>query len=80
MRKVLFTLAAAALCFTACQEKKAEVHPIEKPEVSVVDGQFTPEIMWQLGQLAGYDVSPDGTRLLFGVLGVVIMSWPAIRW
>ena len=35
--------------------------------MSVVDGQFTPEIMWQLGQLAGYDVSPDGTRLLFGV-------------
>ncbi|KWW30056.1 MAG: prolyl oligopeptidase [bacterium P3] len=59
-------VAGVALLFTACT-RHAGSDVIGKPEVVVQDGRFTPEIMWQLGVLSEYAVSPDGSRLLYTV-------------
>ena len=69
MKRTLLFLAAGALCFVACQPKEAE-KPIEKNQITVADGRFTPEVMWSLGQLGEYAVSPDGSRVVYGVKNV----------
>ena len=57
-------LAAGALCLVACQPKSAE-KPVEKPQVAVENGRFTPEVMWSLGVMSEYAVSPDGSQVLY---------------
>ena len=34
---------------------------------AIKDGHFTPEVMWAMGRLGGYAVSPDGLRLAYTV-------------
>ena len=67
MKKTLLTLAAASLCFAACQKKAPEEQVIEKPQITVADGRFTPEVMWSLGVMSEYAVSPDGSQVLYTV-------------
>ena len=67
MKKTLLTLAAASLCFAACQKKTPEEQVIEKPQITVADGRFTPEVMWSLGVMSEYAVSPDGSQVLYTV-------------
>ena len=40
---------------------------IGKPEVEVAGGKMTPEILLSLGRLSDPQVSPDGTKILFGI-------------
>ena len=70
MKKHVLTLAVAALCLTACQSNKSDQKVIEKQQITVADGRFTPEVMWNLGQLTGYDVSPDGTQIVYGMKAI----------
>ena len=65
MKKALFTVAMGALCLVGCQPKQADEQPIGKPDVAVVDGRFTPEVMWSLGVMSEYEVSPDGSQVLY---------------
>ncbi|MBR4738571.1 MAG: PD40 domain-containing protein, partial [Bacteroidales bacterium] len=67
MQKRILMLAAGALCLVACQPKEPASKPVEKPEVAVVDGRFTPEVMWSLGVMSEYAVSPDGSQVLYTV-------------
>ncbi len=67
MKKTLLTLAAGALCFTACQTKQQAEKPVEKQQVAVENGRFTPEVMWSLGVMSEYAVSPDGSQVLYTV-------------
>ena len=64
MKKTLFSLAVLSLFVVACQPKQSEA-PIEKPEVAVENGRFTPEVMWSLGVMSEYAVSPDGKEVLY---------------
>ena len=52
------------LLLAGCQKQEQEV-VIGKPEVTVQDGRFTPEVMWGLGKMGEFAVSPDGTRLVY---------------
>ena len=65
MKKNILLLAAGVLCLVACQPKEAKEKPIEKPQVAVQDGRFTPEVMWSLGVMSEYAVSPDGSQVLY---------------
>ena len=67
MKKVLLTLAAGVLCLTACQTAKQNEKPVEKQQVAVENGRFTPEVMWSLGVMSEYAVSPDGSQVLYTV-------------
>ena len=64
LRLSIFTLAALSL--VACQPKTTD-KVIEKPQVTVENGRFTPEVMWSLGVMSEYAVSPDGSEVLYTV-------------
>ena len=64
MRKTLLIIAAATLACVGCKTDKEEA-VIGKPDVKVVDGRFTPEVMWSLGVMSEYAVSPDGSQVLY---------------
>ncbi len=52
---------------TACGEKAPKEPVLEKHDIAIVDGHFTPEIMHQLGKISDLQVSPDGSQILYGV-------------
>lgn len=67
MKKSLIILASALLLVVGC--KKSE--PVEqeeligKPAVTVENGRFTPEIMWKLGKMGEFALSPNGKMLVY---------------
>ena len=66
MKKTFILLAVASLLVFGCKEKKQEsVSLIGKPQVTVENGRFTPEIMWKLGKMGEFAVSPDGSRVAY---------------
>ena len=38
---------------------------IGKKDVKVVDGKYTPEILWSMGRIEGYNVSPDNKKIAY---------------
>ena len=52
---------------SACGEKAPKEPVLEKHDIAIVDGHFTPEIMHQLGKITDLQVSPDGSKILYGV-------------
>lgn len=52
---------------TSCGKKEEQATVIEKHDIAVENGRFTPEIMHQLGKITDIQVSPDGKRILYGV-------------
>ncbi len=56
------------LCLaTSCKEGSSEEKVIEKPDINIVDGQMTPEVLESLGQVNGAVASPDGKTIAFTV-------------
>ena len=66
-KTTLLMVAGAALSLAACQSLGTKEKPIEKPQVKVEGGRFTPEVMWSLGVMSEYAVSPDGSQVLYTV-------------
>lgn len=65
MKKIIAffcTMAVIASCTT-----KESATLIGKPEITIENGQFTPEIMHQMGKISDLQLSPDGSKILFGV-------------
>ncbi len=60
------TLMALAVLATSCATKD-ESPLIGKQNPKVENGLMTPEILWSFGRVAGMQVSPDGTKILFNV-------------
>ena len=56
---------AAALC--GCGGSDASEPIITKQDIKVENGHFTPEIMHQLGKVGDPQLSPDGSKILYGV-------------
>ena len=56
-----------ALTSMASCEKAAEETIIEQPQVKIENGQFTPEALMSMGAVTDPQVSPDGTKVLYGV-------------
>lgn len=65
MKKSLLAVAALASLLAVGCAKKDDANVIGKPEVTVENGRFTPEIMWSLGQMSEYALSPDGTQMIY---------------
>ena len=62
---------SGAMMLTACQSPKegdkTDGQPIGKNPVTVTDGRLTAEILQSMGRVGGVAVSPDRTRILYGV-------------
>ena len=61
-------MAIAPVLCTSCGSGTGEsAEIISKQTIEVYDGQYTPEIMHMLGKVSDPQLSPDGTRILYGV-------------
>lgn len=72
LKKTFIFMIAISLACTACKKKQVETEKpvqnvIEKPQLTVENGRFTPEIMWGLGKMGGSAVSPDGKQIAYTV-------------
>ncbi len=73
MNKKIFTvmvIASAALagcCGGTCSDGGSGEPIITKTDIEVKDGHFTPEIMHRLGKVSDPQLSPDGSKILYGV-------------
>lgn len=65
MKKLLITMASLALACACSKQKSNDEVIVEKPQVQVQDGRFTPEVMWSLGVMSEYAISPDGSKVLY---------------
>lgn len=52
---------------------------IEKHPLKIEEGHFTPEIMLQLGRLSDPQISPDGSKILYGVTYTDIQENRSVR-
>ncbi|MBQ9587582.1 MAG: S9 family peptidase [Bacteroidales bacterium] len=67
MKKVFIAIASVAL-LASCAKKQEDVNSekiVEKTNIEVKDGRFTPEVMWALGKMGEVAVSPDGSKLAY---------------
>ena len=48
-----------------CKQKQEQETVIGRPSVSVQDGRFTPELMWKLGKMGEFALSPDGSKIVY---------------
>jgi dipeptidyl aminopeptidase/acylaminoacyl peptidase len=65
MKKVTIILAAVMLLMAGCKQKEEPENIIGRPSVSVQNGRFTPELMWKLGKMGEYALSPDGKQIAY---------------
>ena len=65
MNKAL-SLAAAALLMTACgTQKETDTVNIQKQTIELTSDQMTPEALWAMSRIGGYEPSPDGQHIVF---------------
>ena len=80
MKKALIIASIMAiLSMTACKDTQTDSGEIAKPENLAAGGHFTAEIMHQLGKVSDPQVSPDGSRILFGVTYTSIEQNKGVR-
>ena len=65
MKKITIILAAVMLLMAGCKQKEEPENIIGRPSVSVQNGRFTPELMWKLGKMGEYALSPDGKQIAY---------------
>ena len=66
MNKILATMALVA-ALTACTTTQDNQQIISKSNRVVENRKMTPELLWSFGQLSDAQVSPDGTKVCYGV-------------
>jgi dipeptidyl aminopeptidase/acylaminoacyl peptidase len=60
------TLMAMAVLAASCATQD-EAPLIGKQQPKIENGRMTPEVLWSFGRVAGVQVSPDGTKILYSV-------------
>ena len=65
MKKMIIGALAAALIM-GCS-KNNETGYIGPSDITIEDGVMTPETLLELGRLSDPQISPDGTKILYGV-------------
>ncbi|MEF9924028.1 MAG: S9 family peptidase [Muribaculaceae bacterium] len=60
----LLALAGTTACTTSNADKEVI---IERPDYKVVDGKFTPELLEAFGRVSDPKVSPDKSKILYGI-------------
>ena len=69
MRRITLLAAAAVSVLTimSCQQKQADGAYIGPAEIRIEDGRMSPEVLLSFGRLSDPQLSPDGTKILYGV-------------
>ncbi len=64
--KRITTIVAAALVLVACgAQKENDKVNIEKQTIKLENDQMTPEALWAMSRIGGYQASPDGQHIVF---------------
>lgn len=68
MNRKISIMAASLLIVAAMPQAEAnEPEVIGRPDIQVIDGKLTPEMMEAFGRVSGPQVSPDGKSVLYSV-------------
>ncbi len=67
MRKAAFLFAAVMLLLTAGNIQAQETMKIGKQNIKLSSRLMTPEALWAMGRIGGYEASPDGRRIVYQV-------------
>ncbi len=66
MTRNLLTIAVAASLLASCgTQKENDKVNIQKQTVQLESDQMTPEALWAMSRIAGYQASPDGKHIIF---------------
>ena len=66
MRKAFCILLALGMVFS-CKPKENESGYVGPSDIQIADGVMTPETLLSLGRLSDPQLSPDGSKILYGV-------------
>jgi dipeptidyl aminopeptidase/acylaminoacyl peptidase len=67
MKTLLKTSIMTIAVVAASCSSKVETPIIGKQQPKIENGRMTPEVLWAFGRVAGTQVSPDGTKVLYSV-------------
>jgi dipeptidyl aminopeptidase/acylaminoacyl peptidase len=67
MKTILKTSIMTIAVLAASMSSNAETPIIGKQQPKIENGRMTPEVLWAFGRVAGTQVSPDGTKVLYRV-------------
>ncbi|MCF8373610.1 MAG: S9 family peptidase [Bacteroidales bacterium] len=75
MKKTAYVILILSILVSACNqpvgdksaEKKADEKVIGKPDVQLASDVMTPEVLWYFGRVGGVEVSPDFSRIVYGI-------------
>ncbi len=65
MKRTFIFLATTLTLAVGCKHVEQTENIIGNPKVTVENGRFTPEVMWGLGKMGEYAISPDGSKVLY---------------
>ncbi|MBQ7527135.1 MAG: PD40 domain-containing protein, partial [Bacteroidaceae bacterium] len=65
MKKIITIMAAALLCAACGTQKESDKVNIEKQTVQLEGDLMTPEALWAMSRIGGYQASPDGKHIAF---------------
>ena len=65
MKKITTIMAAALLCAACGTQKESEKVNIEKQTIQLEGDLMTPEALWAMSRIGGYQASPDGKHIAF---------------
>lgn len=67
MKKILLTMAIAAMGLGACDDPRPAPLTIDNrlTDEEIAAGILTPEVMWKMSRAGGAALSPDGKMLLY---------------
>ena len=66
MTRNLLTIAVAASLLASCgTQKENDKVNIQKQTIQLQSDQMTPEALWAMSRIAGYQASPDGKHIIF---------------
>ena len=66
MKKIFAALLGLGILMS-CTTKQNESGYVGPSDITITDGVMTPEVLLSLGRLSDPQLSPDGTRILYGV-------------
>jgi dipeptidyl aminopeptidase/acylaminoacyl peptidase len=67
IKHLSYSLIICSTIMVSCNTQKPEEGYIGPSDIQVTDGKMTPEVLLSLGRLSDPQLSPDGTKILYGV-------------
>jgi hypothetical protein len=65
--QIIISSVLIALVAFSCQPKVIEEPLIVKKDLKLSSDRLTPEVLWSLGRVGEFEVSPDRKKVLFSI-------------